>query len=290
MGNYKYDVVIPLSRRDVPFIGRVVKYIRNNLVGAQYIYIITANRNLRKLSYLGRFACVLIDEDKLLEGLSYTRVFLLLKKHGFEDRTGWFLQQYIKLGFALSKYSKDYYLSWDADTLPLRKIVFFDNDHPVFTVKNEHNPAYFFTIENIFGYKKFMDYSFVSENMLFVKEIVYEMIQKIELNATKGNDWIERIIEECDYNHGRSPFSEFETYGTYCSQNYPGLYQTRKLCTFRHAGLIRGRFISDEMLKHLSFDLDMASFEIWDGPMFPYNIRQLYYKSIRKLNEWRGKR
>lgn len=43
------------------------------------------------------------------------------------------------------------------------------------------------------------------------------------------------------------------------------------------AGLTCGRFISEKKLRFLSFDIDTASFEMFDSPMFPYNIPNIVY-------------
>ena len=44
------------------------------------------------------------------------------------------------------------------------------------------------------------------------------------------------------------------------------MYATQVLNTFRKAGYIAGRFISDRKLNYMSFDLDTASFELGDYP------------------------
>ena len=42
--------------------------------------------------------------------------------------------------------------------------------------------------------------------------------------------------------------------------------------------MICGRYISDKKLRKMSFDIDMASFEMSDKPMFPYNIPNIIWE------------
>ncbi len=286
--NNVFDVIIPLSGKDVLFLPRVVKYIRSNISGAQDIYVISSVKNLNKLRKKGLFDCKLIDEDLLVENLNFDNVKKELSRYNYQAKTGWFFQQFLKIGFGLSKYSKKYYLSWDSDTLPLRNINFFEENNPLFTMKNEFNGAYFETIYKLFGLKKQKEASFIAEHMMFNVNIVREMVLAIENSNVEGKFWYSKIINAGDYNKQYAPFSEFETYGTYCSFYYPDLYKYRRLCTFRYAGYIRGRSISDKMLNDFAHDLDIASFEIYHGPKFPYNLKQIYYSW--KLKWFRYKR
>ena len=97
---------------------------------------------------------IVLDENTLIPGLTFDKLTKLLRLHKEGLSTGWFFQQFLKLGFAKTKYAGEYYLTWDADTLPLSHIEFFDGNHPYFTRKYEYNENYFFTIERILGMQK----------------------------------------------------------------------------------------------------------------------------------------
>lgn len=118
---------------------------------------------------------------------------------------------------------------------------------------------------------------------MFSKKIVVQMLQDIEKSDTQGSSWFEKIISSCDLNSSLPSFSEFETYGTYCYVNYPQLYKPRHLNTFREAGYICGRNISDKKLRIMSFDLDTASFEMQHEPMFPYNLPNIWCINKKRL-------
>ena len=185
------------------------------------------------------------------------------------------------MAFARSQFARDYYLSWDADTLPLSTIDFFINDNILFNPKKEYHENYFRTINKLLGLEKVYADSFISESMMFKVDIVEELLDRIDQVGNGVEDWIERIISACDFLDGEPSFSEFETYGTYCCHKYPGLYISRYLNTFREAGMICGREISETQLFDMSFDLDMASFEKRHSPFFPALSNLLW-----QLNHW----
>ena len=285
--NETFDIIIPVAKKDLNFIQWVVKYIRKNICGTSYIYIITNKKNIRLLNNKALYDANLkvLDEDSIIEGLSFNAVqnWLIKADESFKTLTGWYFQQILKYAFALSKYSGKYYLSWDADTLPLNKISFFKGGKPLFTKKNEHHEPYFHTMHRLLGYGRLVDYSFIAEHMLFHTEIVKELVRQISNSEVSGHNWMEKIINGCDFSEdSKNLFSEFETYGNFCIRNHPELYELRKLNTFRAAGMIRGRYITENILNKLSWDIDTASFEMRDA-MFPYNLLWNLSKIKRKI-------
>ena len=276
MCTIKYDVVIPVGMKDLSFVQRVVVYIRKFFNDAGYVYLISNKKNIRRLKKISSENVFVIDEDSLYSGLTFNNIRDLLVPRKEDASVGWYFQQFLKIAFGLSNYAKDYYLTWDADTIPLTSIPFFEDNHPLFTAKTEYNPNYFRTIEKLFGINKNVNYSFVAEHMIFSSKIVKEMVCDINKSKSEGNNWYEKIINSGDFSSALPIFSEFETYGTYVINKYPELYKTRYLNTFRRGGLIRGRLISDKLLGKISFDVDTISFEITDMPVFPYNLYNYY--------------
>ena len=287
-----FDVIVPVALNEALFVGKVLPYIRKNLVGAERVFILTNKRNFRFVSCLSKIdpQCEIIDENELVNGLNFQAVQDILnqKYQGkLKNRTGWYFQQFLKMGFALSEYATDYYLSWDADTVPLSQIIFFHGDNILYNPKREYNPAYFDTLKRLLGIEKLCKNSFISEHMMFSTEVMKEVIGRIMLSDVEGNTWFEKIINATDFNQsGRfEMFSEFETYGNYCENFYKNLYQPRYLNSFREAGFINGRFLNENRLRSMSFDLDTASFELHHSPPFPqkilFKVYLLYLRMIR---------
>ena len=284
----KFDVIIPVAFKDYFFLERTIPYIIKN-INPSSIFIIT---NIKKSRFIynkkkEETICQILDEDKLISNLSYSLVKQYLEMHtSVAQRSGWFLQQFIKMAFSLSPYCKcDYYLSWDADTIPLRRLSFFRDEHPLFSQKQERHIPYFETLFNLLHLKPFNDFSFITEHMVFKTSIMKSLIDEISNSHIKGENWVQKIINATNP-QAHNPFSEFETYGNYCMTHYSGVYELRQLNTFRKGGYIAGRFISDKKLRFLAFDLDTISFELGDYPLFPLNILcYMYTKGLKVLDK-----
>lgn len=296
----KYNLIIPVAFKDYPFLKKTIRYIEQNL-SPNKIFILT-NKEMScciPLDVCNNKRCMILDEDWIVPGLDYQTVKTMLECYfKVPVNVGWYYQQFLKMGFALSKEcDTEYYLSWDADTLPIRQILFFNAEgHPYFTMKSEHHSSYFETIERLLGLVTFDKGSYIAEHMMFKKEIVRELIGRIEKSSVEGDSWIEKII------HAVSPdeplgFSEFETYGNYSMYYHPDLYEQRQLSGFRYGGFISGRYIHDKILKTLSFDLSTVSFETYHVPPFPWSLfswlydfylKKILYKKyrIRQRMKW----
>ena len=276
-----YDIIIPVAFRDYIFLKKTIKYIKKNLT-ANHIYIITHTDMLDIMpsSIRNDLQCIIVDENAIIDSISYNKIKNLLIKYLYKDqRVGWYLQQFIKMGFAQSKYcNTDYYLSWDADTLPVKPIEFFSNDdHPYFDMKSEHHQPYFDTIEKLFKISNTNSKSYIAEHMMFNRKIMNQLINEIENNEfLLGDNWAEKILSSGNPND-QFVFSEFETYGNYCYNKYPDLYSERQLPSFRAGGVIMGRFISNKIIEQLSIDVYIASFELYDNPPFPWNVLHYLY-------------
>lgn len=289
-----YDIIIPTASKDASFIRLVFEYIRKNLKEADIIYVITNRSCFNKIQKydLKHYNVILLDENELIQSLSFERIQKILLSQDVHIRVGWYFQQFLKMAFALTKYAKDYYLTWDSDTLPLNHISFFDDkERPLFTMKAEFNQPYFDTLQKLLGFGKLAPFSFIAEHMIFNSNIMKELINRIETNNSKGSDWVEKILFACA-DLQEPCFSEFETYGTYVWKLHPNMYGVQKLNTFRSAGIIKGRHIDSYCLERMALDLDTASFELFDKPPFQYRFdyyahiwrqrfRQLKGRSIR---------
>lgn len=150
-------------------------------------------------------------------------------------------------------------------------------------MKTEYNPNYFKTIKKLLGINKQTKGSFIAEHMLFSTDIVRELIEKISKSNVDGENWMQKIINACDASDPMPGFSEFETYGSYVLATHPDSYAMRHLNTFRYGGYIRGRQISDKMLKKISFDIDTMSFELGMNPALLANIPNIWISTKMKF-------
>lgn len=290
-----YDVVICVGWNDLTIVKKTVKYVRKNLDAKNIFFIVNSFYfSCFSSSFIEKYKITLIDEDLLIPEVSYkqNREFVEKNRPGFSS--GWYFQQFLKMAFSQSEYASDYYLIWDADTLPLSKIKFEENGKLLFTAKKEYHEEYFITMNKLLGLKKIKSYSFIAEHMLIKTDIMKEIISKISGGLTEP--WPFTVLKTVRP-EAKGGFSEFETYGTYVSHYYPELYSSRILNTWRKAGYVFGRNISDKDIEALSVDLDIISLECWNGRLFPQNISsrfsELYMKFLRflyikknKVNKW----
>lgn len=266
------DVVICLVNYDFCIVKKTILYIRKYITDVSgTIYIITQKTNFVFFSrrYKETNNVVLIDEDTLVLGMTYSSVQESLKSH-FKCffSTGWYFQQFLKMGFAETTYAKDKYLIWDSDTIPLHEIKMLSPEgKPYFTAKTENHRPYFETMERLLGFGKQKDFSFIAEHMVVEVNIMRDLLKTIQDSKTIGNSWFEKIINSTSGTHPNS-FSEFETYGSYCCLFYPECYETRTLKTLRQAGFLYGHGVTKKDLKTLQLiGLDIATFERYQRPL-----------------------
>ena len=267
-----FDVYITIKASDWPVAEKTIPYIRKN-INPKNIYIISGIELAEKLP--PEAGCKFLDENSIFPAMSFSAVREYLKKLGsIPENAGWYLQQFIKL--SLAYICKDeYYLVWDADTIPLNYIPFFDKKgRPYFNLKREYFKAYYKPINNLFGYTKKTAASFVSEHMLFNVEITKQMLQKIIDNKKyDGENFWQKILQASDLLSGdlikkdQRFFSEFETYGTYTDYNCPKMYARRKLRTLRCGADLLGTNPDENLLQWAAKDFDTISFEIWAKPL-----------------------
>ncbi len=192
-----------------------------------------------------------------------TRLSEIESKHGKQERisrTGWYYQQFLKMEFC-KICTDDYYLCWDADTIPLRNICMFGtNGIPYLDIKQEHMHSYFDTINNLFGFGKVIGQSFISEHMLFSRKLMSEMIEDIMSSSVAGNSFYEKIFNALD--HPFQGFSEFETYGSWIAKKHPSEYRLREWKSIRNTNFIINRNdLTNDDLEWLATGFDAASFE-----------------------------
>lgn len=237
MAELNFSLVVPSISRDIPILLDNKQYFFSFLPIKDICII--GNEEVKELipeDYRIRF----INESDIIPTKDVKRIFhSICKSANDEKRFGWYLQQFLKLAFSF--YCNDeYYLLWDSDTIPVKKIDFFDKDNkPYLDYKTEYYKSYFDTLERILpGYSKSFSGSFIAEHMLVNTQKMRDMIYMIENNSQEvGLHFYEIIIKAIDIEHiSKSGFSEFETFGTFLYKNFKNEYSLRRWQSLRHAG------------------------------------------------------
>lgn len=266
----KIEIIIPIAKSDVEALKNSLPYILEQL--PNYRIIIIADEEVRQ--DFSEFTQVeFIDENQMLPGLNYDSVNEIINDRypKASRRTGWYFQQFLKLGYARICKS-EYYLSWDSDTIPLKGVTFTDDqgrpylDTVPWVVEDK---AYTDTIDLLWSdgsVKNLIHKSFITEHMLFRTQIVKQMLNEIETNQKIiGESFFEKILYTIPQRQlNLSGFSEFETYAAYVQSRHSDVYHLREWKNLRNGKIFFGSKPTNNQLTWASDLFDVVSIEDFD--------------------------
>ncbi len=271
MINDRYELIIPTTKEDFVRTGRDLGAFFELLPISEIIFIgpegleeCVAEERKRypepeRIKYL--------NENDLIPFESvYGAMKACVSEAGYtmdgNSRPGWYYQQFLKMAFSKNA-GGEYYMSWGADTVPLRRIEMFNKEgKPFFDVKPEYMPGYFITIKKLFGIDKQIKKSFVSEHMLFNSGYMKELISEIEGLDLRGERFYEKIFYGMGIDNMKRGFSEFEAYGSWMLFRHPGEYALRDWSSLRLGGhFLESSKLSPQDIEWLSKDFDAITFE-----------------------------
>jgi hypothetical protein len=257
------DVVTTCRLKDLGILILATRNLRR-FVNLKQLHVVTARRHFRHFEKALGKGIELIDEDTMIPGLTL-RSLDVIPQPPFARGMGWYFQQLLKIQFAFHQPEDDYYLIWDADTVPLRKMEFFDpQGRMLFTTAAENNRAYFETYEKLLGSPANREFSFISQHMIVQKSVMREMLHRIEAHCPGDENWAWKIMKNLSGN-GYKCFSEYETYGHYVKNFHPELAAFRQIPWMRDGTRLVGRKPSPGDLDRLAEDYYYASFEHFQG-------------------------
>ena len=204
----------------------------------------------------------LIPEDEFIPGMNI-RELRRCAQFGFPKNAGWYFQQFLKLQFAFVEPADDFYLIWDADTIPLRPLRFFDAaGRMLLTKAAEYHAPYFETYRRLFRAEPNREFSCIAQHMLVQKSIAREMLGRIAPAA--GNEpWAWRIMEALPPRENLHLFSEFETYGHYVKNFHPErvAFVERSWRRWFDSDPGGGKIPNERDLNQLAHDYEFVCFE-----------------------------
>jgi hypothetical protein len=198
---------------------------------------------------------------------------------GTESRIGWYRQQFLKLS-ALNKASNEFdeLVIWDADTMPVNRLIFFDDmGRPLLRKGLEFHPNYFSTIKKIMGIEKVFKYSFIAQCFPLRSKMVNDFFDYLTNNS--GKTWFDIIIDNIDFSK-KSSFSEYETIGTYLYQFHRSSISISNERWFRY-GYDLGSPEAVYDLYNGNTPLGYIAFEKW--ALHRSFLRRLYTKFVFKM-------
>lgn len=260
-----YEILVPIIKEDLHTFSYILPFWKKYLPIKKIVFV--GPREIKnEIDKLELADYQYIDEETVVKFSNIKSIISNYTKNDeqAEKRTGWYLQQFIKMQYAFLC-EEEYYLIWDSDTVPLHVVNMLDQGVPIFHMKEEYNQPYFETLKRLLGDDILLaSKSYISEHMLINCKIMRELIGKIEENhKVVGNVWYEKIIYSIDRKDIKySGFSEFETYGTYVMAYHPELYRCKEWKSERSGYLyFEIEKLDDDDIFWMGKQYDAVSFE-----------------------------
>ncbi len=207
----KVDVLIPAVEKDLCVLGKTIEGVRQNLKHPLNAIIIVAPPSGDFLSFCEKYKVNLVDEKSL-------NIPRPVYSWDGRDRSGWLLQQFIKLsGDRIC--STEYFYIIDADTVLIRPQAFELNGQTILLHSDEHYCSHFNLVHELIGPYQ-TELSFVAHQMLFKKEYLKEM--KDELEDKFDMDWIKACLAHVRFDD-KSGFADYELYGHWLLKHHPDM-------------------------------------------------------------------
>jgi hypothetical protein len=272
----RVDLVTTCLKRDLPILKIAHANVRRFLPVRNF-YVITAPRDFGTFEEAFGREVQLLNEEEMIPGVTLSKLKVIPLARFAQGGHGWYFQQLLKFQFAFQQPEDDHYLIWDADTVPLRPLQFFDaQGRMLLTKAQEYHEPYFLTYEKILGRPAPREFSFIAQHMLIKKSVLRGMLGEIERHCAGDENWAWKIMRNLA-GEGSNRFSEYETYGHYLKEKHPELVQFRELPWLRHGATACGRHPSPAALEKLAANYFYASFE--DSESF-------YRRTGRKVRNW----
>lgn len=214
-----FDIVIPVGPNDFNFIHKMIDFTKNNIIGYRNIYLISCYSNLEIKD------CITINEN-IFPFTNQT----LNKYTNNSKRTGWYLQQLLKLyaGLIIPNILNNY-LVIDADTFFINPTTFFEDSLPLYNTGTEYHIPYFNHMQKLHpSLNKQINKSGICHHMLFQTNLIKELFFLIE-DYNKKEFWV-CFMESLNPNDIEySGASEYEIYFNYLLIYYKDKIKIRDL-------------------------------------------------------------
>ncbi len=254
------QVVTACRVRDLPVLKIAVERLRRHIPFGG-VNVLAPDRDCARIAARLRGQVNVIPENGFVPGMTIEQL-RECRLEGFPRAAGWYFQQLLKLQFAFVDPEDDYYLIWDADTVPLRPLRFFDPaGRMLLTKAQEHYLPYFETYRSLFGTEPHREFSFIAQHILVQKSVAREMLSRIEQRVPGTGNWAWKLMRALP-STGKNLFSEYETYGHYIKNYHPERVVFVERPWQRAITHYTGRPIPKEKeLEHLARRYDYAAFE-----------------------------
>jgi len=196
--------------------------------------VVVPARQLSDFARLKSPSIEVVAEDDVIPG--HISQSIAARLGARQARTGWYLQQFVKLGFCKCVEAPRYVI-WDADTVLLQPMSFFRDGRLQLATAKEHHRPYFETFERLMGARPALRSSAISQYMPVDVSCAKEMLERIE--GIHNRHWIDAILSVLPL-QGDSEFSEYETLANYMALSHPDKVSFVRHRWFRYGSDICG--------------------------------------------------
>jgi len=213
---------------DLPIIKENIKEFNKYYSNIKF-FIVCPSKELKVFSKLKSNKIFIIKEESII---SYKKFYKIVKhnlqKSNYnkiiQNRLRWYYQQVLKISFVINFYlkNKKNIIIWDADTIILRKIIFFKNNISVkYGITKYFHRAYYLTNKEIFGYYPDYFLSFLMQFIAISKSennfLILNLDKYIRKSRMQVGEWITKIVMKSFVSahkiYNGSMFSEYEMIG-----------------------------------------------------------------------------
>lgn len=214
--------------RDLPIIKENIKEFNKYYSNINF-FIVCPSKELKIFSKLKSNKIFIINEDSII---NYKKFFKIIKsrlqKSNYnkiiQNRLRWYYQQVLKISFIIEFFlkNKKNIIIWDADTIILKKIIFFRNDISVkYGITKYFHRAYYLTNKKIFGYYPYYFLSFLMQFIAISKSesnfLILNLDKYMRKSRMQVGEWITKIVMKSVVSahkaYNGSMFSEYEMIG-----------------------------------------------------------------------------
>jgi len=245
------DLIIPAAPKDYNKVRYVISQAREH-VNLDTVHVVVPEPDKIQIGFDDVF--VHADDDVL----PYDR-------DEMSFRPNWVFQQFLKVFQDVTP--NDWYLVLDADVFPAKRMPLWSDDgKPILNLgRDQYYEPYFSFNEEMLGFGKVYNWSFLSECTLYSKTLVREMLTHCGL--TLDGFWtkaVEMTARGCR-------MADSELYGSYVYRQHPGVYDIRNL-TVHLGGRYGSRQYTDgeiekeiKRMKRDKPEVDIFSLHSWEG-------------------------
>ena len=248
-----YDIVIVSHEKDFNNIKFIIEYSQKNLK-FDSIHLILSERKV-------------FTDLELVKTLTDKPIFLHMEsdvlkidKTRVNYRPNWIYQMMLKMFQNVTE--NDNFLIIESDCLILKKINFFENEKTYLYLCRDQNHTPYFNFNNLLGFGREYNHSFISEFMMYNKQIVKDMLSKS--NCNNVNDFLEIVYNNT--NNDCYP-ADYELYGNFCFKHHRDKIEVKHLNYnfFGRESRISPFWGDNEIINLINTNLDkeVISFHTW---------------------------